>query len=102
MCLLYQNFDFCASIFRISNKLTTLSDKLLGAENQPDSQHHMALQVDDAQASRLLMKEKGFDIQETILIPGTDRFFVRDPDGNLIEIIEWQEEYPNIPVSSDN
>jgi len=75
---------------------------LLGAENQPDSQHHMALQVDDAQAARLLMKEKGFDIQETILIPGADRFFVRDPDGNLIEIIEWQEEYPNIPVSSDN
>ena len=75
---------------------------LLGAENQPDSQHHMALQVDDAQAARLLMKERGFDIQETILIPGADRFFVRDPDGNLIEIIEWQEEYPNIPVSSDN
>jgi len=32
VCLLYQNFDFCASIFRISNKLTTLSDKLLGEE----------------------------------------------------------------------
>lgn len=75
---------------------------LEGAENQPNSQHHMALQVEDAQAARLWMKEKGIDIGETILIPGADRFFVRDPEGNLIEIIEWQETYPNIPISSDH
>ena len=75
---------------------------LQGAENPPGTQHHMALQVDDAQSARAWMKAKGFSIEETILIPGADRFFVRDPDGNLIEIIEWQEEYPNIPVSSDH
>lgn len=74
---------------------------LLGTENQPSSQQHMALQVDDAQAARLWMKEKGIDIEETILIPNADRFFIRDPDDNLIEIIEWKEEYPNIPVSND-
>ena len=74
---------------------------LLGTENQPLSQGHMALQVDDAQAARLWMKEKGIDIEETILIPNADRFFVRDPDSNLIEIIEWKEEYPNISVSND-
>ena len=74
---------------------------LLGTENQPSSQQHMALQVDDAQAARLWMKEKRIDIEEAILIPNADRFFVRDPDSNLIEIIEWKEEYPNIPVSND-
>jgi hypothetical protein len=31
---------------------------LQGAENQPDSQHHMALQLDDAQGARLWMKKK--------------------------------------------
>jgi len=72
---------------------------LLGTENQPLSQQHMALQVDDAQAARLWMKEQSIDIEEAVLIPGADRFFLRDPDGNLIEIIEWQEEYPNIPVA---
>ena len=71
---------------------------LLGNENQPNSQQHMAVQVDDAQAARLWMKEKGIDFEETILIPGADRFFVRDPEDNLIEIIEWKEEYPNIPA----
>jgi len=74
---------------------------LLGTENQPLSQQHMALQVDDTQAARLWMKEKGIDIEEAILIPNADRFFIRDPDSNLIEIIEWKEEYPNIPVSSN-
>ena len=73
---------------------------LLGTEKQALSQQHMALQVDDAQAARAWMKEKGIDIEEAILIPGADRFFVRDTDDNLIEIIEWQETYPNIPVSS--
>lgn len=71
---------------------------LLGTENPPDSQQHMALQVDDAQAARLWMKEHSVDVQENILIPGADRFFIRDPFNNLIEIIEWKEAYPNIPV----
>jgi catechol 2,3-dioxygenase-like lactoylglutathione lyase family enzyme len=71
---------------------------LQGAENPPGTQHHMALQVDDAQAAREWMKAKGCDIEETILIPGADRFFVRDPNNNLIEIMEWQQAYPNIPV----
>ena len=73
---------------------------LQGAENPPGTQHHMALQVDDAQAARAWMKAKGFEVEETILIPGADRFFVRDPDGNLIEIIEWKEPYQNIVVSN--
>jgi catechol 2,3-dioxygenase-like lactoylglutathione lyase family enzyme len=75
---------------------------LLGTENQALSQQHMALQVDNAQAARSWMKEKGIEIEEAVLIPGADRFFLRDPDGNLIEIIEWKEEYPNVPVSSDH
>ena len=75
---------------------------LQGAENPPGTQHHMALQVDDAQAARVWMNTKGFSIEETTPIPGADRFFVRDPDQNLIEIIEWQETYPNIPISSDH
>jgi catechol 2,3-dioxygenase-like lactoylglutathione lyase family enzyme len=73
---------------------------LLGAENQPDAQNHMALQVVDARAARLWMKEQGIETEEAILIPGADRFFIRDPFNNLIEIIEWKEVYPNIPVGN--
>ena len=81
--------------FRLGDQQVHL---LAGTENQPDTQQHMAMQVDDAQAARLWIKEKDIDIEETILIPGADRFFIRDPDHNLIEIIEWQVAYPNIPV----
>jgi hypothetical protein len=32
-------------------------------------------------------------VQETTPIPGADRFFILDPDGNRIEIIHWLEPY---------
>jgi len=82
--------------FRLGNQQVHI---LLGTENLPDTQHHMALQVDDAKSARAWMKEKDINIKETIPIPGADRFFIRDPDHNLIEIIEWQETYPNTPVA---
>ena len=74
---------------------------LLGTENQPEGQHHLALQVDDAQAARSWMNKLGIPTEEAVVIPGADRFFLRDPDRNLIEIIEWREAYPNTPVSRD-
>ena len=74
---------------------------LQGAANPPGMLHHMALQVDDALAARAWMNAKGFSVEETTPIPGADRFFVRDPDDNLIEIIEWQEPYPNLPITPD-
>src|SRR5829696_2223113 len=75
---------------------------LLGTENQPESQHHLALQVDDAQSARSWMKEHGVAFEEAVLIPGADRFFVRDLDNNLIEIIEWKEAYPNTPIAHND
>jgi len=85
--------------FRLGSQQVHL---LLEVETHLPSQRHMALQVDNAQAARLWLKEKGINIQETVLIPGADRFFIADPDGNQIEIIEWQEAYSAIAVQHDN
>ncbi|MBC7877245.1 MAG: VOC family protein [Anaerolineales bacterium] len=71
---------------------------LLEVQTHPPSQRHMALQVDDAQTARLWMKEKGINIEETVLIPGADRFFITDPDGNQVEIIEWKDAYLTIDI----
>ena len=71
---------------------------LMGHQNQAESQHHMALQVDDAQMARTWMQEHGIAVEEAVLIPGADRSFIRDPDSNLIEIIEWKEPYTNRPL----
>ena len=57
------------------------------------SPRHFALRVADIDAARMRFRAHGVAIDETILIPGADRFFVSDPDGNRIEIIQWFEPY---------
>lgn len=54
---------------------------------------HFALRVADAAAARTYFTDRSVEVQETTLIPGADRFFIRDPDGNRIEIIQWLEPY---------
>src|SRR5262245_53550187 len=53
---------------------------LQGSESSPLSQRHVALQVDDARAARVNLKARKIEIEETVPIPGADRFFIRDPD----------------------
>jgi glyoxylase I family protein len=62
---------------------------------QPDnrSPRHFALRVKDVAAARRYFHELGIRTDETTLIPGCDRFFIADPDGNRIEIIQWLEPY---------
>jgi catechol 2,3-dioxygenase-like lactoylglutathione lyase family enzyme len=68
--------------------------------NEPDaiSSRHFALHVQDTQAARAHLKEQGIEWKETTEIPGADRIFLNDPDGNLIELIEWKQPYRNIPI----
>jgi glyoxylase I family protein len=54
---------------------------------------HFALQVEDAAAAREHLTSVGVPTRETTPIPGCDRFFVHDPDGNLIEIMQWFRPY---------
>src|SRR5260370_38016127 len=51
--------------------------------DHPDtsSPRHFALHVDDARAAREYLRSNGIEIQETVPIPGADRFFLQDPDG---------------------
>jgi catechol 2,3-dioxygenase-like lactoylglutathione lyase family enzyme len=70
---------------------------------EPDciSPRHIAIQIDDAQAGRKYFRDKGVQVNEEIPIPGADRFTISDPDGNRIELIEWQEPYRIVPVSNE-
>lgn len=53
------------------------------------SPRHFALHVDDVQAARATLRERGVEVRETVPIAGADRFFVADPDGNNLELIQW-------------
>lgn len=83
-------FDFVALWFDLGNQQLHLLKK-----PQPDavSPRHFALRVADIQAARDHVRQMGLPIDETTLIPGADRFFIRDPDANRIEIIQWQDPY---------
>ncbi|MBI3463577.1 MAG: VOC family protein [Planctomycetes bacterium] len=57
------------------------------------SPRHFALHVSDSRTARNRFQELGVSVRETTSIPGCDRFFVQDPDGNLIEIMQWFRPY---------
>ena len=85
-----RTFDFVALWFDLGNMHVHL---LLKDKPDTTSARHFALRVADAQAARGYFRERGVTINETTLIPGADRFFIHDPDGNRIEIIQWQRPY---------
>ncbi len=62
---------------------------------QPEaiSPRHFAVRVVDAVAARDHCRALGIPIDETVRIPNADRFFVRDPDGNRVEVIQWLKPY---------
>lgn len=53
------------------------------------SGRHIALHVDDLAVARARLRGLGLEVSETTPIPGADRFFTHDPDGNRIELISW-------------
>ena len=85
-----RTFDFVVLWFDLGNMHVHLLLK-----DKPDtiSARHFALRVADAATARTYFVERGVSVQETTLIPGADRFFIHDPDGNRIEIIQWLEPY---------
>ncbi len=85
-----RTFDFVVLWFELGNHQLHLLLK-----DQPDtiSPRHFALRVADVAAARKYFAEKNVPMQETTLIPGADRFFIFDPDGNRIEIIQWHQPY---------
>jgi catechol 2,3-dioxygenase-like lactoylglutathione lyase family enzyme len=64
-------------------------------KDRPDtvSARHFCLHTADAKAAREVIRSHGVPIDETVKIPGADRFFVLDPDGNRIEILQWERPY---------
>jgi catechol 2,3-dioxygenase-like lactoylglutathione lyase family enzyme len=93
-----RTFDFVVLWFDLGNQHVHL---LLKDHADTISPRHFALRVSDASAARAYFRERRVPIQETTPIPGADRFFIDDPDGNRIEMIHWHRPYnseENAPV----
>ena len=60
---------------------------IAGAPADASAQHHFALEVDDLESRRARLADGGHTIEPARPVGGRERFFVRDPFGNLIEFV---------------
>ena len=85
-----REFDFVAIWYDLGGTYLHL---LLKPTRDTISPRHFCLHVSDIAAAREHIQNRGLTIDETVKISAADRFFVRDPDGNRIEILHWERKY---------
>jgi glyoxylase I family protein len=85
-----KEFDFVAVWYDLGGQYLHLLKK-----PHPDtsSPRHFCLHVEDASAAREHLRGLGLAIDETVKIGAADRFFVRDTDGNRVELLQWVRPY---------
>jgi len=85
-----KEFDFVAIWYDLGGSYLHLMLK-----PQPDtiSPRHFCLATPDAAAARAHFAAHAIPTEETVKIAAADRFFVRDPDGNRIELLQWERRY---------
>jgi catechol 2,3-dioxygenase-like lactoylglutathione lyase family enzyme len=60
---------------------------IAGKPADAQAEHHFALEVADLAAPRALLEGAGHAVEDARPVGGRERFFVRDPIGNLIELV---------------
>ncbi len=85
-----KEFDFVAVWYDLGGTYLHLLQK---PARDTVSPRHFCLHVADIAAARDHVTAQGLALDETVKIAAADRFFVRDPDGNRIEILQWVRKY---------
>jgi extradiol dioxygenase family protein len=60
---------------------------IAGGAADPAADHHFALEVAELAPARRALEEAGHAVEDARPVGGRDRFFVRDPFGNLLELV---------------
>ncbi len=84
------SFDFVAVWYDLGGTYLHLLLKPVADTLSP---RHFCLHVSDIQEARSYVASQGLPVEETVKINNADRFFVRDPFGNRIEILNWSAKY---------
>lgn len=82
-------FDFPGAWYDLGNfelHLMVTPDSLPSSDARPRRDNHIAFQVDDLEAARRALEGAGLQFRDSS--SGRGSIFVRDPDGNLIELQE--------------
>ncbi len=61
-------------------------------EANTDRLYHIAVETDDAEAMRLYLQSKGVAVPAKTAVGqiGNANYFIKDPDGNIVEIVEYK------------
>ena len=60
-------------------------------EHNPPKVAHFALVIDRYEPVIECLREQGCHIEQAVTIPGRHRFYTRDPAGNRVEIVHFDE-----------
>jgi catechol 2,3-dioxygenase-like lactoylglutathione lyase family enzyme len=60
-------------------------------EHNPPKESHFALVVDNFEPVIECLRAEGCHIEQAVTIPGRHRFYTRDPAGNRVEIVHYDE-----------
>ena len=79
---------------KINDRQTVELFPASGVMPEAERLYHIALQVDDAEAMRLYLRARGVAVPATTPTGriGNRNFFVKDPSGNTVEIVEYLPE----------
>jgi glyoxylase I family protein len=82
------DFDFPGHWFQVGE--TTQLHLMMMAETIPETMRHMAIEVEDFNATIQTLEAQEIQITEGPgkRVDGSDYLFCKDPDGNLIEIVK--------------
>jgi catechol 2,3-dioxygenase-like lactoylglutathione lyase family enzyme len=78
------SFTFGGAWYQIGPDVLHLVSR---SESFPPAPHHFCLWVEDVHAAAEVIRSAGCEVTWDVRfkIPGIDRFFTRDPDGNRVE-----------------
>ena len=60
---------------------------------KPAENRHVAVEVTDIRAVRAYLEQQRAEILEAVPMPDRERFYLLDPFGNYIEVIEMKKSY---------
>jgi catechol 2,3-dioxygenase-like lactoylglutathione lyase family enzyme len=89
------NFDFPGAWYDLGEAelhLMVTPETLTAGSDRPRRDYHVAFQIEDLDAARREVEAAGVDYRESS--SGLPSIFVRDPDGNLIELQQRKDVPP--------
>ena len=62
-------------------------------KSDADGARHVALHIKDVRAAQKHLEALGFKLTPQPFVKNAERFYINDPDGNSVELIQWFDDW---------